>query len=421
MNDGGGAGGAFTRRALSLGLAGAILGPACSGEAGAQRSGPTLALRRGIGVHNLLSLPAFDGSRLAWPPFQADDEQISAAEIANIRAAGFDFVRLTVSPEMFLATEGRRRQYLLDLVRARVEEFRAGGLAVLADLHPTYNVQAYDRDRIVAQPAVFRAYVEAVADLAETLGTLDEGVALELMNEPAMSGVGARQRWRAMSVTMAERARDRAPSLPLMLCGHDGSDFRSLAEFQPLPASYGPLLYTFHYYEPGVFTHQTEIEAARYISGLEWPPQPGGAERILPVVRANLRADRTLSARQRERLFEETRETLQYYYERNHNAATIAADFGQVGAWADRHGVPRESVLLGEFGVVRTHWRYVGAKEGARLAWLEAVRRQAETERFGWAVWTYRGWGGMAITDRDDVMRFDAPTLGALGLSGSPS
>ncbi|MGE0596539.1 MAG: glycoside hydrolase family 5 protein [Hyphomonadaceae bacterium] len=372
-------------------------------------------------MHNLLSLPAFDGSRLAWPPFQQPDERISVGEIANIRQAGFDFVRLTVSPEMFLASSGRRVTDLLGIVRARVEQFRTGGLSVLVDLHPTYNVSAFAPDRIINRPDVFGRYVETVGRLAGTLGQLGEGVALELMNEPDISGAGARNRWRAMTVTMADAARAEASALPLMACGHDGAPYETLLEFDPLPASYGPVLYTYHYYLPGIFTHQTEIEAAEYISGLEWPPQPNQREANIATIRANLARDRALSAQRRAQLLEESTETLDYYYQNNHTRQTIAREFRQVADWADRHGVPREAVILGEFGVVRTHWRYVGAKEASRLAWLEAVRSEAEAMGFGWAVWTYRGWGGMAITDREDVLRFDGPTLRALGLNAQES
>jgi hypothetical protein len=95
----------------------------------------------------------------------------------------------------------------------------------------------------------------------------------------------------------------------------------------------------------------------------------------------------------------------------------VTQAFEQVAAWADRHGIARDAIFLGEFGVVRTHWQYQGADEASRARWLETVRGEAERLGFSWSVWTYRGWGGMAITAFEDPLAFDPASLQALGLS----
>lgn len=406
----------FSRRTLNLSLLAAAVTPACAAE-GSGAAPARARLRRGLGVHHMMSLPALEeGSehRFVWPPYQGPDDTSSDAELASIRAAGFDFVRLTAGPELFMATEGPRFAELLGIARGVVERFRRADLNVILDLHPTNNSPAYSPDRIVGQTNLFRRYAEITAALARTLGDMnDGGVVLELMNEPPVELAG---RWREQTLTLAQAARAEASHLPLVVSGHNGGGYQELAEFDPLPAALGPLIYTFHYYEPGVFTHQTQIDAARYITGLEWPPQPGALANNVRNAERMIAADRSLNQRDRAYWRTDVREVLTRYYERNHNAETIAHHFGEVAAWADRHSIARENILVGEFGVVRTHWQYVGAKEPGRLAYLEAVRRASEDNGFAWSAWVYRGWGGMAITTFGNPMAFDPGTLRALGL-----
>ena len=139
-----------TRRAVNLALLAAGLAPACAPEQSAAGSephiGPRTAFNRGIGVHHMMGWPwVVDGSqsRFQWPPYAEDEFHTEQAWLINLKSLGFDFVRLTVAPAIFMVSEGERLEFLLNAVRANVERFRSAGLNVIVDLHPSGNADDY--------------------------------------------------------------------------------------------------------------------------------------------------------------------------------------------------------------------------------------------------------------------------------------
>lgn len=416
-----------SRRAITLGML-AAAAPACArapaaAEEGAPRASPAVMFHRGIGVHHMMNWPrtlAGSESQFEWPPFQPADYLSTDAEFANIKNLGFDFVRFTINPGIFIASRDQRFEELLGILRTNIERLYAAGLNVIVDLHPSSNADDYSPERIVdPSPSnrLFPRYVEMVAGIARFLSTMGDRVWFELMNEPEIYGPQGPARWRVLALQLAQAARAEAPNLTLVVDSSEMASWRALAQFEPLPASLGPIVYTFHYYSPAMFTMQTEIDSSKYITGMDWPPDPSRMQATIARARARIMADTELAPSQRERVAREQQRNIEEYYNDPHTLADVRSDFDAVAAWADRHQIARSSVLLGEFGCIRTHWRYTGADEPSRERWLETVRREAEARGFPWSVWVYSGWGGMAITDRDDPMAFDPLALRALGLT----
>lgn len=411
----------LTRRSAAFGVLGVCAGACDASSAPRETSGRVLRpapleLRRGIGVHHMLNWAEVRDREYVWPPFARADYQISVEEMANLRAVGFDFVRLTIGPDIFMASRGQHSRDLARILIDRVFRFREAGLNVVVDLHPTSRNPAYTGERLWdgAGALVFRRYIEMVAEVARSLRRFDVGVALELMNESQAYGLGATPRWRAMTQRMINAARREAPRLPLVVSGAYAGAYRGLIELEPF--DHDKLIYTFHYYSPLLFTHQSVIDSARYIRALPWPASRGAPESVLAQATQRINSDHRLSTAQRREVTETTRTALGEYFERNVDERGLNAEFDAVGQWADRNGIARGAVLLGEFGAVRTHRRYQGAAEEDRVRWLQTVRTAAERNGFAWSAWVYRGDGGMALADEDDVLNLDAASLEALGL-----
>jgi hypothetical protein len=243
------------------------------------------------------------------------------------------------------------------------------------------------------------------------------------MNEPPYGyDPATTQRWQAMQEILHRAVRREAPDLAVVLTGAHGGDRAGLLALDPRPFAGSNVLYSFHYYEPHDFTHQG-VETSqpnarhwRFMSGLPYPanaiPQEDAWRRVEDNI---LLAD--LSAGERQRAMLETRLKLVEYLSGGYDRARIVRDFEVVAAWARRHGIGMQSILLGEFGVVRTYGRYRGADEISRAGWLSDVRTEAERRSFGWAIWELKGYGGMAIVENDDATSLDRETLRALGLS----
>ena len=105
------------------------------------------------------------------------------------------------------------------------------------------------------------------------------------------------------------------------------------------------------------------------------------------------------------------------YFASRFDRASIGAAFDKVGTWADQHRIPHQRILLGEFGVIGSYGSYHGARDEDRARWLADVRTEAESRGWPWAIWLYRGYGGMAIgPDPPARTGFDPVALRALGL-----
>ncbi len=101
----------LTRRAFGLLSAGVLLSPALAKTATPKQAYPKL--RRGMNFHHLLNWPEVkeNGARLdyVWPPFAAPAYELHDAELARLRMLGFDFLRVTAAPSIFIVSPGARR------------------------------------------------------------------------------------------------------------------------------------------------------------------------------------------------------------------------------------------------------------------------------------------------------------------------
>ena len=123
------------------------------------------------------------------------------------------------------------------------------------------------------------------------------------------------------------------------------------------------IAFTFHFYEPLVFTHQK----APWVFAKQGMPSvkfPGVVPNVAPYVNpgSSIATDvgRTLSV-----------------------ATDIDEPFAKMAAWAAKHAKGRE-ILLGEFGV------YQAADGASTKVWLEAVLDACERHGFAWNLWGYR-------------------------------
>jgi len=389
------------------------------------------AFRHGVGVHrplNWADLVPGDRGRYAWPPFAGAEHEVSDALIDGIRAAGFDFVRLTVDPGPFLQMKGVRRGRLDALLGAQIRRFRARGLAVLVNFHSNSQVRAYRPELIFAEESAppFKQYLAAVARTAAYLAAMrDPAVAFEPVNEPPYGyDSGTAARWQRMMEALYRAARAAAPELTIVVTGAQGGSRRGLALLDPRPFGAGNTLFSFHYYEPHLFTHQGtqasdgDARVWRYILDLPYPPQPDQRRATIGQAEARLAGDTGLSGQDRARLSAMMRSVIGSYFDAGWNAGSIGAAFDEVADWASGYGIGTDRILLGEFGATRVAGQ---GSATARAAWLRDVRCAAEQRRFAWSIWELNGPGGMAITDDLDRNGIDPMTRNALGLAAAPA
>ena len=415
--------GMLTRRRAVTAIAASLLtAPAITARAAAPPH-PSICLRRGMNLWPWFSLTReFPPPRkdYDWPPFQLDRPVPTRGDLGALRSSGIDFVRIPVDPGPFLAISGGRHETLVRELLAAVELSNAQGLSVIVNLHPNDATHHWNSDNLVTTRTapLFTSYIGLVRELATRLSRFDPArVCFEPLNEPPQSCTSSE--WPAMQLELMRAARAAAPRLTLVACGACGAMIDGLLNLDPRQLNDSNIIYTFHFYEPYVFSHQgapwmSTEPMYRYLNAVPWPSSMGTKEKTLTAVAARMAADHAASATEKNEIGATIRRVLDEYFAARPDKPFIARYLDRVKNWADHHGVPRERVLLGEFGALRTDERYVAASAPDRARYIRDVREACEAAGMPWAFWNL--FDGMGLVADDRSRAFDVSIVAALGL-----
>jgi len=342
-------------------------------------------LRRGINLSKWFA-GSTDPSAYTQQHFET---AITAQDIALIRAMGFDYVRLSVDPRpMFHEKESDRiaGDYLTQMDAA---------VKMLLDQDLAVDIDIYANGDFKQRLATDDEFVEEFADfwraLARHWAPLDPGrVFFEILNEP---GGKDSYRWYGIEAKLATAIREGAPRHTIIATGAHWSDDDDLAFLEPLLDP--NVIYTFHFYEPHVFTHQGATWSTNYWHSLKGVPYPSNPDNVQPVIQQLTDPVHRLA--------------LERYGMDHWGAARIDGEISQVAAWASHWNVP---VICNEFGVYRKN-----ADPGDRAAWISDVRTSLEKHSIGWAMWDYDGGFDAVNRQQDGKAVPDAETIRALGLA----
>ncbi len=410
--------GAYPRRAVLRGA----MALACAGGAAWAAEPEPVSLRRGVNAWPWFSLtreyPA-PRTDYAWPPFQLGRPVPRPSDLARLREVGFDFVRIPVDPGPFLAFTGARRDALLDDLSSAVAQALASDLSVVVNIQANAATHFWTPDRMVASTGApaFAALEELVGTVAGRLGRQDRNrVALEPVNEPPQ-GCSSSD-WNAVQIALLAAARAAAPDLTLVATGACGSMVSGLVALEPAPIlAFGRVLFTFHFYEPYLFSHQgapwMREPVYRSLNDVPWPASAGSLDATLAAVRRRMARDTATSEEAKRGAYAETERVLGVYFAARPDVPFIDRHLDAVADWGRRHAVAPQRILMGEFGALRTDARYTAAGADDRARYVRDVRQAAERFGFPWAFWDL--FDGMGLMD-DATRAFDPSMLQALGL-----
>ena len=319
-----------------------LLGPLSPRAMGAE-------LHRGINLTNWFRFPASrDPAAL--------HAYIGDRALADLRTAGFDFVRLAVDPAMvdpLLADQ--------PALIAAIRRIQRQGLIVVVCPHPTgWHLEADPADRA----ALLRLW----AGLSAALRSLDPARTVpEVLNEPVFPHDPGG--WAALQHSVLAEIRANLPSVTVILTGQDWGSIGGLTALTP--ESDPNVLYSFHFYDPAELTSLAAYRRDVDRGALARLPFPATGACAVPATDAA------------------TRDLARYYCGFGWDAARIDAMIGRAAAWARAHNV---RLIAGEFGATAE------LNASARMSWIGAVRSALEVRRVPWALWGY-----------EDVMGFDVP------------
>ena len=267
------------------------------------------------------------GNALEAPKEGEWGHKIDLDNFARIREAGFDTVRFPVRWDAHLAANNLIDPTFLN----RVDQVLDAALA--ADLDVVLNVHHFDD--LMEQP---ERYSGTLLDIWEQLAyhyqDLPDRVSFEVLNEPSLALNGTLLR--RLQGDAVRIIRSTNPTRTLILGGENWSGLNTLGTNVKLNDP--NVVYTFHYYDPFDFTHQKA----------PWTGPDG------------------------------PKETRTWGSESDHQKVQV--DMASAKRFSEDVG---RKVFLGEFGA------YEAAPEDSRLAYMSAVRREAEAAGIGWCVWNF--------------------------------
>jgi endoglucanase len=384
-----------------------------------------ISLKRGLPSDIWLSWPDAEGldDPALTEIFPEYRRTFKGNEFKDAKAAGFDFVRFTIDPAVFLYN--RRPEKTAKLIagmKIAIAEIHAAGLKVDVDLHsmPRKGTSP-GTDQIMASEQLFDAYLGVVSDIGEAIADLPpDQVAFEPMNEPTTDCEwelqnGKKPKWPAMLERMHKVARAAAPKLTLILSGGCWGGPDGLVALDPKSIVDKNVIWSFHNYEPFVYTHQSASwndGHERYLSGLHFPPDQS---QKLAVIAASRKAiiEAELTEERRKELLQNAESDLNAYFDPGWAEDRAKQPFYKVEAWAKAHNIPASRIIMGEFGATREEF-FTAERQKERAGFYGLLTREAEKRGYGWSTWSWSGGMGLTVTDTSRV--FDPVMLKALGL-----
>lgn len=354
---------------LALGLA-----PLCQAQ--------DAPFRRGVNLTNWFQARDAEGI-----PF----ERYTRQDFANIRSLGADVIRLPISLHNMAgpAPEHTLDPRFLDMLDQAVDWAEELGLHLVLDNHSFSPVRDTD-------PAVREVLLKVWPQVARHFRDRSALVYYEVLNEP--HGIDDAI-WNAIQgeVIDAIRAVDRKHAI--IVGGAGWNSYNNLAAIPDYADD--NLIYTFHFYDPFLFSHQGASWTTPSMVEIQGIPFPYRPERM-PELPDSLAGTWVGEAHAR--------------YAEDGNVAATHALLDIALAFRAQRGVP---LFLGELGILMTH-----ADPAERVAWYHAVREYLDEHRLAWTTWDYHGGFGLFL--KNSAGRFpedlNVPLLEALGFAmpGTP-
>ncbi len=244
---------------------------------------------------------------------------------ADIAKAGFKTVRIPID---FGAWASLNQPYhweneeALKIADSFVKWALANDLNAIIDLHHT------EFDGTVKGAAATERIVWLWREIANRYkDTNPERVFFELRNEP--HDIKAED-WRKQAEAIIKIVRPIAPNHTLIVGFHDWNSRQALIDSKPFADS--NIIYTFHYYDPFIFTHQGATWSSPGLAQMKNVPFPYDEKRLIATPDA-------VKGKWEEGLIKN--------YAKDSQPEKIFADLNAAKDWSEKNKVP---IFIGEFG-----------------------------------------------------------------------
>ncbi|MDR0411488.1 MAG: glycoside hydrolase family 5 protein [Treponema sp.] len=311
----------------------------------------------------------------------------TSEDFAAVKSLGADVIRLPI--DLFAMTNGAP-DYILDplffkFLDQAVDYAEENKIYLILDNHSSDGSNGETSD------SVDEILIPIWTQMAERYKNRSDYVVYEIMNEPY--GISS-ERWGEIQeqVIAAIRAKDERH---IIIVG--GTSWNSIDELAKLPVYEDKnLVYTFHFYDPFLFTHQGASWASPSLINLRGVPFPADAG-TLPNIPTDLKDSWVENS-------------LKNDYARASAKETLTASLDK----AARFSLERDAaVFCGEFGVYMRN-----SNHADRVRWYKLVTKLLDERRIARTSWDYSGGFGLFKTESSrDATDLDINIVEALGFT----
>jgi endoglucanase len=396
----------------------------CTAMLTVSASAATFQGQRGISLDLWVTWPDESkwDDRSVMLPFPEWRKHVGAKELTDLKAAGFDFVRMPLDPAAFLSskTENIREEMFAEIATS-IDLITQSGLKVILDLHvvPAGGNRGIGTMELLQDKKLFDSHAELVKRMAKLLTNhIPETVALELFNEPTSDCKGAEaDRWSGQIKQLHAAAREVSTKVTLILSGACWGSAEGLAALDPKEFADDNLVWSFHSYDPFILTHQGATwtgDFMPHVYGLPFPlhsADKGELKNTLDEIRARIKKDAPKARRGGHLAYLD--EEIAKIGTEEALAREMDKPFDVVAKWADKNDVKPSDILLGEFGMIRQEYGNPVVVPGEyRAAYVKAMAGRAEKAGFMWSVWSYGG--AFGVVDGFDGEKAEGDVLEAV-------
>jgi endoglucanase len=318
-------------------------------------------------------------------PFTRYNEQ----DFIDVKSMGVDVIRLPI--RMHSMTSGASN-HTLDPTLLRFLDSAVGWaekheLYIIIDNHSFDPIEptSVDIDKIL---------LPVWTQIAERYKNRSDYVIYEILNEP--HGISDK-RWGEIQGAVIDAIR-KVDQKHTIIVG--GTDYNSIGKLSAIPAySDSNLIYTFHFYDPHIFTHQGANWGEPSMASLANVPFPADSKRM-PRTPADLRGTWVEGALRT--------------YARDAAPSKLYSTLNRVVTFAKARNVP---VFCGEFGVY-----LIQSPKEDRIKWYKFVSDALDKRNIARTSWDYFGGFGIFNNERGGDFNADLNTgvVSAMGFTAPP-
>ncbi|AEF82447.1 putative glycoside hydrolase family 5 [Leadbettera azotonutricia ZAS-9] len=301
--------------------------------------------------------------------------RFSEADFKNFKALGINIIRLPIQFSSMAGPDYIVDPLLFDLLDQAVDWAERYKIYIILDNHSSDGSNGPTADAIDA------FLVPLWAQIADHYKNRSQFILYEILNEPY--GISA-EAWGLAQGKAIEAIRQKDKTHTIIV---GGNEWNSIWALENLPIYNDKnLLYTFHFYDPHIFTHQgADWGDPPLLTNLEGLPFPASAHSI-PALPPDLKGTAVEEDYKK--------------YARLADPASLAETLDRAVQFsASRGGVP---LFCGEFGV-----KIGSCLPEDRLRWYKTVAKLLAERSIAWANWDYNTNFGLFNTEKGGNINSD--------------